>query len=128
MAVVCLLTVVLIARLFYLQVVEHDLYTTLSHNNRVNIEPIGPTRGLIYDRNGVLLAENRPTFSLEIVPERVEPASLTKMMTAYVVSLELRNGRLQMDTPVRIVITSYSIHYTKLYDTSPRSTACPSPR
>ncbi len=76
-AVVCLLTVVLIARLFYLQVVEHDLYTTLSHNNRVNIEPIGPTRGLIYDRNGVLLAENRPTFSLEIVPERVDDLDAT---------------------------------------------------
>lgn len=70
--VVALLTAVLIVRLFYLQVVEHDTYTTLSHNNRVNIEPIGPTRGLIYDRNGVLLAENRPTFSLEIVPERME--------------------------------------------------------
>jgi penicillin-binding protein 2 len=66
-----LLILVLVGRLFYLQIYNHNRYTTLSHNNRVNILPIAPTRGLIYDRNGVLLADNIPTFRLEIVPERV---------------------------------------------------------
>ncbi len=68
---------VLVARLVYLQVVNHQHYTTLSRNNQVSIEPIAPTRGLIYDRNGVILAENLPTFSLEIVPERVQDLDAT---------------------------------------------------
>lgn len=61
----------LLGRLVYLQVINHGHYITLSHKNRVNILPVPPTRGLIYDRNGVVLAENLPTFSLEIVVERV---------------------------------------------------------
>ncbi len=63
---------VLIARMVYLEILNVDHYTTLSRNNRVNILPIAPTRGLIYDRNGVLLAENVPSFTLEITPERVK--------------------------------------------------------
>lgn len=72
-----LLLLVLLGRLFYLQVYNHTRYTTLSHNNRVNILPIAPTRGLIYDRNGIVLAENIPTFRLEIVPERVDDMERT---------------------------------------------------
>ncbi len=60
----------LIGRMVQLQILSHDHYTTLSHNNRVSIVPLPPTRGLIFDRNGVILAQNLPTFSLEIVPER----------------------------------------------------------
>ena len=63
---------IIIARLFYLQVISHDHYTTLSEDNRVNILPISPIRGLIYDRNGVLLAQNLPSFSLELVPEHID--------------------------------------------------------
>lgn len=59
-------------RLFYLQITNHSHYTTLSHDNRVKITAVPPTRGLIYDRNGVLLAENRPTYRLEIIPEQVK--------------------------------------------------------
>ncbi|HAR08219.1 MAG TPA: hypothetical protein DCR98_07380, partial [Cobetia sp.] len=57
----------LLARLLFLQVVEHDIYTTRSDKNRVRVEPLPPTRGLIYDRNGQLLAENRPNYNLTIV-------------------------------------------------------------
>jgi penicillin-binding protein 2 len=59
-------------RIFYLQVVLHDHYTTLSQSNRVKVVPIAPTRGLIFSSDGVLLADNRPSFSLEITPEKVE--------------------------------------------------------
>ena len=61
---------VLIGRLIYLQLVHHDHYTTLSQENRLKIVPIPPTRGLIYSRDGVLLADNRPSFALEVVPEQ----------------------------------------------------------
>ena len=57
-------------RLVYLQIIEHNLYNTLSFNNQVRIVPITPTRGLIFDRKGTLLAENMPAFSLELTPER----------------------------------------------------------
>lgn len=70
-AVVVVLTILLIGRLFILQVVNYTHYTTLSEKNRVNIVPIPPTRGLIYDRSGVLLAHNVPTFILEVVAEHV---------------------------------------------------------
>lgn len=62
----------LVMRLAQLQVVEHAHYTTLSKDNRVKLVPLPPTRGLVYDRNGILLALNRPAYSLELVPERVE--------------------------------------------------------
>jgi penicillin-binding protein 2 len=53
-------------------VVNHELYSTLSEDNRFHIRAIPPTRGLIYDRNGILLAQNLPTYALEITPERVK--------------------------------------------------------
>ncbi len=63
---------VLLARLFYLQVIEHHNWRTLADRNRISVQPIAPTRGLIYDRNGIILAENRSSFSLEIIPEKVK--------------------------------------------------------
>ena len=62
----------LIARVFYLQVVQYDHFTTLSQENRVKILPIAPIRGLIYSRDGILLADNYSSFSLEITPEKVD--------------------------------------------------------
>ncbi|HSH30276.1 MAG TPA: penicillin-binding protein 2 [Thiohalobacter sp.] len=66
-----LLLLVLLGRLAYLQIVSHEHFRTLSEDNRVRIEPVPPTRGLIFDRNGVLLAENLPSYRLDIVPEQV---------------------------------------------------------
>lgn len=65
-----LLIFVLGVRLFTLQVGAHEHFTTLSENNRLRVEPIPPTRGLIFDRNGELLAENRPAYQLEITVEQ----------------------------------------------------------
>jgi penicillin-binding protein 2 len=62
----------LISRLAFLQIYQYDLYKTLSLNNQIRIVPIVPNRGLIYDRNGVLLAENIPAFSLTIMPEHID--------------------------------------------------------
>ncbi|GFM58184.1 penicillin-binding protein 2 [Pseudomonas capsici] len=73
--VACALLVValsgcLIARMYFLQVVEFDYHSTISENNRVHVLPIPPERGLIYDRNGVVLADNRPSFNLTLTRER----------------------------------------------------------
>ncbi len=67
-----LLGMLIVIRVFFLQVVMHDHFTTLSQHNRVKIQPIAPIRGLIFSSDGVLLANNRPSFSLEIVPEQVD--------------------------------------------------------
>lgn len=61
----------LIARLVYLQIVQQQLYTTLAKQNQLNLLPDEPNRGLVYDRNGVLLAENVPVYNLVITPNRV---------------------------------------------------------
>jgi len=66
-----LIFAVIAMRLVYLQVVEYEHFDSLANKNRVHIEALPPQRGLIFDRNGVILAENIPTFSLELVPERV---------------------------------------------------------
>lgn len=68
--VVLIMAGVLLWRYYHLQVLEHEGLVTLSDRNRVLVEPMPPTRGLIYDRNGVLLADNRPSFNLSIVKER----------------------------------------------------------
>ena len=68
---VVLMMIGLLARMYQLQIVEHEIYTTLSDKNRVQVQSVPPPRGLVYDRNNLLLAENRPVFSLTLVPERV---------------------------------------------------------
>jgi penicillin-binding protein 2 len=67
-----ILTSVLIMRLVYLQILDHEHFTTLSENNRLKIQPLSPTRGLIYDRNGVVLAKNLPSYTLKVIPEKVD--------------------------------------------------------
>ncbi|RME34441.1 MAG: penicillin-binding protein 2 [Gammaproteobacteria bacterium] len=71
LAAVVLLIGILLARLVYLQIISHQHYSTLSEENRLRIEPLAPPRGLIYSRDGELLAENWPTYVLEITPEAV---------------------------------------------------------
>lgn len=70
--VVAVMMFAVISNLYYLQVTRFEDYQTRSNGNRIKVLPVTPNRGLIYDRNGVLLAENRPIFSLRIVPEDVE--------------------------------------------------------
>jgi penicillin-binding protein 2 len=84
---VLLLVLVLAARMTYLQVVQHDLYASKSDNNRVQIQPVAPIRGLIFDRNGVLLAENLPSHSLTVVAERIENMDETLALIETLVGL-----------------------------------------
>ncbi|MBU0901582.1 MAG: penicillin-binding protein 2 [Gammaproteobacteria bacterium] len=84
---VLLLTSVLLARLYYLQVVQFEYHTTLAENNRIHVQPIPPSRGLIYDRNGVIIADNRPSFSLTLTRERA--GDWLQVLDAIVDVLEL---------------------------------------
>ena len=68
---------VLLARLYVLQIVDYEHFSTLSDNNRVRIKALPPARGLIYDRNGVIMANNLPSYRLEIIKEQVEDLDQT---------------------------------------------------
>ncbi|MGO2010725.1 MAG: penicillin-binding protein 2 [Pseudoalteromonas sp.] len=63
---------ILLSNLYSIQVTDHNDYQTRSNDNRIKVIPIAPNRGLIYDRNGVLLAENKPVYNLEVIPEEVD--------------------------------------------------------
>ena len=79
---ILLLTCILVWRLAYLQITLHEKYKDLSENNRIQLRPLAPNRGLIYDRNGVLLAENVPSYSLVLIPERVKDMDKTLQFLA----------------------------------------------
>jgi penicillin-binding protein 2 len=69
--------ILLAARFYFLQISRHDYYQTLAENNRISIVPITPNRGLISDRNGVVLAHNFFVYTLEITPSKVEDFDAT---------------------------------------------------
>jgi len=82
-----ILILVLFARLLYLQVIAHEHFTTLSEDNRVKLQPIPPNRGLIFDRNGIVLAENLPSYRLEITPEQVQDMDATLNALAEIIDI-----------------------------------------
>ncbi|MCK5716356.1 MAG: penicillin-binding protein 2 [Thiomargarita sp.] len=80
--------VLIIGRLFFLQVLEHTTYITKSENNRIKILPLPPKRGLIYDRNGVLLADNRVSHSLVLIPEKVNNIDDVLKALSQIITIE----------------------------------------
>ena len=109
---VFLLLSLLTLRLLQLQVHDHQHFTTLSQDNRVKLQPLPPTRGLIYDRNGVILAQNLPAYSLEITPERVQDMQQLLQQLGQIVNISdndlerferLRKQRRRFDSvPIRV--------------------------
>ena len=68
---VIVLSLLLFSNIYDLGVNSYQKYQTRSNSNRIKLLPVAPNRGLIYDRNGVLLADNTPVYSLEVIPEQV---------------------------------------------------------
>jgi len=109
---VVLLLLGLILRLINLQIINHEHFITLSQDNRVKLQPLPPTRGLIYDRNGTILAQNLPTYSLEVTPERVDDMQQTLTEIGRIVTISdsdrrrferLRKQKRRFDSiPIRI--------------------------
>ena len=75
-------------RLLHLQYQAFDRYRTASNRNRITIEAVSPVRGLVWDRNGSLLAENRAAFSLQLTPERVPNLNATLAELARLLRLD----------------------------------------
>lgn len=78
---------VLAGRMFYLQVASHEHFTTLSKDNRVKLQPLPPTRGLIYDNRGLILAQNLPAYSLEITPEKTPDVDATIQALSRIIEI-----------------------------------------
>ncbi len=94
-----LLLIALLVRLGYLQIIENTHFSDLSENNRIRLMALPPNRGLIYDRNGVVLAENQPTFHLELIPEQVPDMDTTLAALGKIVRLseeDLKRFRLAL--------------------------------
>jgi penicillin-binding protein 2 len=81
----------LLLRLFYLQIIEGDNFRRLSENNCIRLQSIDPPRGLIFDRNGQLLVDNRPSYDLSIVVKDARPldASLQHLSQYTRIPMEL---------------------------------------
>jgi penicillin-binding protein 2 len=83
----------LFARFFYLQVVQHAHFETLAETNRIAIVPIVPNRGVITDRNGIVLAQSYSAYTLEITPSRVANLDETIDKLAQIVDVEPRDRK-----------------------------------
>lgn len=97
--VIAVLAAILIGRLIYLQIIGHERYAMLAHDNQVKIAPLPPTRGLIYDRHGIVLAENIPVYSLEIIPEQIQDLEATLTALSQIIELtpeDIKQFRHQM--------------------------------
>jgi len=90
---IILLTLGLVIRLIYLQVVGHEHYATLAKDNRIKVVPLLPTRGIIYDRHGRILAENIPSYSLELIPEQIK--DLDKTLTRLQQLLDISDEQIE---------------------------------
>ena len=84
---VVILFAVLVARMLTLQIVEHERYQLRADTNRTQIQTLVPSRGMIYDRNGRLLADNQTSFSLAVVAERVENVDVLLSAIVEILSL-----------------------------------------
>src|SRR5687768_6055355 len=90
---VLLLFTLLLLRFFYLQSVMHAHYDTLAEASRISIVPVAPNRGLIIDRNGVVLAHNYSAYTLEITPNRVADLDAVIEELAQIVEITAKDRR-----------------------------------
>jgi penicillin-binding protein 2 len=88
-----IMVVILLARLFYLQVIRQNYFTTLADNNRIAVVPIVPNRGLIQDRNGVVLAQNYSGYTLEISPAKLSDLEGTINELAKLVDIQAKDRK-----------------------------------
>ncbi|WP_457913859.1 peptidoglycan DD-transpeptidase MrdA [Candidatus Gillettellia adelgis] len=84
---ICFLSGILIANLYHLQIICFEDYRTRSNENRIKLVPMTPSRGIIYDRNGIALALNRTIYQLQIIPEKVFNLTATLQALRPVVNL-----------------------------------------
>lgn len=118
-AIVLVFTLLLAARYSQLQVVHYETYAARSDNNRIRLQALPPTRGLIYDRNGEILADNRPAYRLELVPEKISDMEHTLDRLAHLIDISAedrkrflkrrREGRRFDHIPLRFALSDQEV-------------------
>ncbi|WP_230369722.1 hypothetical protein [Paludibacterium denitrificans] len=88
-----LMFIVLVGRFVWLQVLQHEHFSTLADNNRISLLPILPNRGLILDRNGVVLAQNYSAYTLELTPNKVPDLKATVAALKQLVDITPRDEK-----------------------------------
>jgi len=117
--IMTLLMGAVLIKLVQLQVVRHDYYFDLSQGNRVRVEPLPPNRGLILDRNGLVLAENLPAYQLELTRELVPDIAATLQILVGLKLVEsddldrlkrlIRSRPLYESVPIRLQLTDEEV-------------------
>lgn len=116
---ILLLSGILVANLYNIQIVRFEDYRTRSNENRIKLVPIAPSRGIIYDRNGIPLALNRTIYQLELVPEKVDDLNAILQQLKPVVDLtdedivnfekERKRSRRFTSIPVKTALTEVQV-------------------
>lgn len=116
---VLVLSGLVFARLTQLQVAGYEYFSAQSQGNRIRLQPVPPTRGLIFDRNGKVLAENIPSYQLELVPEQVPDIddTLTRLAELELIEAErisslrelIRSHRRFDSVPIRQRLTDEDV-------------------
>lgn len=84
---------ILLARFVHLQLIQHDYYSTRAEDNRISLAPITPNRGVIVDRNGVVLARNYSAFTLEITPSKAGDLDATIEALSKIIDIQPKDRR-----------------------------------
>src|SRR5574343_836782 len=92
-AFMVLMLLVLAARFIWLQVMQYEHFATLAQNNSISLVPVQPNRGLIMDRNGVVLAQNHAAYTLEITPAKMDDMEATIKALGSLVEITPRDER-----------------------------------
>lgn len=90
---VVVMLLLLAARLIWLQVLQYDHFTTLAQNNSISLVPVQPNRGLILDRNGVILAQNHAAYTLELTPAKMPDLEATVKALGQLIDITPRDER-----------------------------------
>ncbi len=85
--------VILFVRLFYLQVIQGDEFRHLSKTNRIRLQNIEPPRGIIFDRKGAVLVDNRPSFNLYIILKDAKPVNKTLVKLSHYTGISIASLR-----------------------------------
>ena len=117
--IIGLLSLSLLAKLAYLQIIRHDYYLELSQGNRVRQDPIPASRGLILDRHGRVLVDNEPAFQLELIPEQTPdlPDTLRRLAELKLLDADdiaplrriIRSRRAFDSVPIKLRLTDEEI-------------------
>lgn len=84
---------IVLGRVFYLQIIDYDTYAEIGSRNSIRQEYVEPARGLIYDRNGQLIVDNKPTYSVTIIPGNFDKSKIPLMAEILGVSDSLLNAK-----------------------------------